>query len=264
MKKNRNNNIIKKTNYSPVAVDIGNSRIKMLYQDKFHATEYKTDWEREILNFIIKLPATNLLFGCSSVNEIHFEAFCKIAEIIKNSSIIDVSSLLPRQKILDYSDINGIGDDRLLGLIGAMASFRPPLITVDCGTAVTINAVAQDGNCLGGAIFAGAYTQMNALARDADNLFNFKFIQNNKASGRTTEQAMSSGILNSIVGGIRELVNKISHEEFNGKKPPLFITGGNADMIILLLKDGGFSIYPKPYLVLEGILKLMEIVEFEI
>lgn len=240
-------------NYLPVAVDIGNSRIKVLAGDDYFTMPYTSSWEIYLEEFLNNIGFEHKIYACSYVREI---AFINFAGIVNRKSDIlqSAEELLKNQTIINYSDIAGIGDDRLFGLIGAYYPQRTASITIDCGTAVTVNAIDSNGKCLGGVIFAGAFTQMKGLASKTEKLFDIEFNMPERVLGINTRTAINSGILHSIAGGIKDIINRIL-EETKLEKPRIILTGGYSNLIERLLDIDGLERNPR--LVLDGIQMLL-------
>jgi len=65
-----------------------------------------------------------------------------------------------------YARPQRLGVDRWTALVGARALTTQACCIVDCGTAVTIDALAADGQHLGGVIFPGVRLMRESLYRD--------------------------------------------------------------------------------------------------
>lgn len=240
--------------YLLIAVDIGNSRIKLLTGNNYLAMDYSGGLKPGIDKYLSSMPDEQKYICISSVNDEHLTKFMNF--IGPNDRVDFVEGILEKQKILKYDKIEGIGPDRLLGLIGALTLASPPLITVDCGTAVTVNALDKNSNCIGGAIFAGASTQIDSMAGATERLSQFDLNDSLRVPGKTTEEAINSGVILSIVGGIKEIIQRITINEFNGDEVEIFITGGYSEIIAAELANSGFKSILQPQLVLLGIIEL--------
>ncbi|WP_395788059.1 type III pantothenate kinase [Aquimonas sp.] len=69
-----------------------------------------------------------------------------------------------------YADPQRLGADRWLALRGALKVSSPPLLVVNAGTALTLDAVAADGQHLGGLILAGIASMRDGLLQRAPHL----------------------------------------------------------------------------------------------
>jgi len=243
--------------YKIVAIDIGNSRAKVLFENTFKSFDYSDNWESRILNLFLNQLDIPFLIGISSVNQERYNQLLEGLNRLKNSLIKNTEDLLPLQTKLIYSHISGIGNDRLLGMLGAIAHISPPLITVDCGTAVTINAVDFSGKCLGGAIFGGIKTQVQALFQMTDALPEIEIKFDGNYLGKSTEKAMQIGIIAGVAGAVKEIVNQIIMQAFHGKKVPVYITGGDSELLAGTLQNANFPLQINRTLVLDGITYLL-------
>ena len=105
-----------------------------------------------------------------------------------------------------------VGADRIVNAAGAFDLYRKALIVVDFGTAATFDVVAEDGAYLGGAIAPGLQASHDALVRRTSRLRRVELIKPQRAIGRTTEEAMQSGIFYGYAGLITGLVTRLRSE----------------------------------------------------
>jgi len=239
------------------AIDVGNSRIKVKSGKKSIALEYEQNWERQVKSFLIQFTDDVLLIGYSSVNHQKLKSLLPVLKKI-NAIVVDMMNMAEKQVQLEYQHIKGIGIDRVLGMLGALSFIKPPFITVDCGTAITINAVDKQGKCLGGTIMAGIGTQLHSLSQRASALNIVELKHTKKTVGKDTKSAMSSGIITGTTGAIKEIIRKIEKEEYASKQVPIIITGGEAVYVFRELKKQRSKTFQKKDLVLDGILWLMK------
>jgi type III pantothenate kinase len=134
---------------------------------------------------------------------------------------------------------------------------EPPIITVDCGTAVTINAVSEDRLFLGGLIFAGINTQLFGLFKQAAGIPELSFVSPTVTVGANTQDSLMAGIVASVVGGIMKGVENIQKEHFGGRSIPVIVTGGEGPLIVDELKANGLNARYEQQLVTTGILRLI-------
>jgi pantothenate kinase type III len=250
----------------PVAVDIGNSRLKIKTTRTFAAFDYKKGWEAEINNLFESFTEERILVCYSSVNPYRLRTFLKIIKD-RVPTPYNAKEIASEQQVLNYRHIKGIGIDRVMGMIGALEHFKPPLITVDCGTAVTINAVDKDHNCLGGAILPGIETQIKSLKENAAGLKKIEispFLKNVKpshftiAAGKDTSSAIRAGVVLGVTGTIKEIISRIIKQEFKGEDVQLIITGGAMDLVYEVLKESDLNFHIQRDLVLDGAMFLLK------
>jgi pantothenate kinase type III len=246
----------RKSDVLGVAADFGNSRLKLRIDSSYHTFDYKEGWSAKVKDIILSRGVPPLIVYSSVNNNALKELRGSIHE---KASFLSAVQLLYHYSEMKHKQIKGIGNDRVMGLYGATLRTPPPLITVDCGTAVTVNALDGNMRCVGGAIFAGHRSQMIALAGNTENLREVGFSKIRKSAGKNTKDALNAGILISISSGIEMIVHRIMNEEFGGLEVPVFITGGGASLIRKLLIERRFNFVYRPHLVLEGVWKILKI-----
>lgn len=208
-------------------LDIGNSQIKIKIGDFIHSFHYLAKNEKEIVDLIVSNNINKFFF--SSVNK---QGLAFIKEIVTkiNSEqaieLIDASLFLNAQKKVNFDNITGMGNDRKFGLIAASYLANPPIITIDCGTAITINVLDEKKIALGGIIMTGSYTQAKALQHFTSNLPEIEFEINDSICCNNTKDAINAGINVATIGGIKYAVEQIQKFKLQNKPPNIFFTGG--------------------------------------
>ncbi len=131
-------------------------------------------------------------------------------------------------KIL-YNPPSDVGADRICNAVGAFAQYGGPCIVVDFGTATTLDAVAPNGDYLGGCILPGVGISMDALYRQAARLYRVEFSAPPTAVGTNTQHAMQSGIVFGFAGQTDAMVERFKAEI--GATARVIATGGLAHLI---------------------------------
>jgi len=235
------------------AIDIGNSRVKILSNELgsvvFPIDEFDDSWFRELRAFIQK-HTSPCSWAISSVNS---KVEMGIIDLLIEFSpvIISAEFILNNQELIDISKVSGAGSDRIFGVIGALNYANPPFITVDCGTAITINYLDKNSVFRGGAILPGVSTQLRALEHFTEQLPLLLPEYTDLPFGSTTVQAMTVGVLWGAVGAIKEILLRIKSSA-GLQIIPLIFTGGEHQLLASALSD--MEITSCPNLVLEGIL----------
>jgi len=155
---------------------------------------------------------------------------------------------------LNVDEPEKVGLDRLLGAIAArsMTPTGSPAITVDVGTAVTVNLVDADGVFQGGAILPGPGLMASCLGRETAALPHLCLdaVPATGVPGKSTIDAIRAGIAAAIQGGVGLLVRRLAiHEPW----PLLFITGGAQGNLSKHLFPDIDDLIDCPELTLEGI-----------
>jgi type III pantothenate kinase len=105
-----------------------------------------------------------------------------------------------------------VGADRIVNAVAAYHLYRGPSVVIDMGTATTFDAISGKGELLGVAIAPGMQLAVEALASRAAQLSKVALEAPPAAIGRTTSEAMQSGIIFGYVGLAEGLVQRMKQE----------------------------------------------------
>jgi len=130
---------------------------------------------------------------------------------------------------INYHPIRDVGADRIANAIAAHEKYPGKSIVVDFGTATTLDAVAADGEYLGGAIAPGMQISLEALFARASKLTGVPLHAPEKAIGASTAHSLQSGIIFGFAGQVDALVDRFQEEM--GGTAKVIATGGLADLI---------------------------------
>ncbi len=159
---------------------------------------------------------------------------------------------------IDVEQPHRVGVDRLCAVAGARTlADRHPLIVIDAGSAVTVDAASAGGDFLGGTIFLGLQGELDCLARVGSALPSLELPDRGQVVGpigKSTEQAILAGVVLSTAGGITEIVGQMSRilGGVETGEPRVFLTGGDADFLQRWLR---FQHLRVDDLVLRGVLE---------
>lgn len=142
-----------------------------------------------------------------------------------------------------------VGADRIVNALGAVARFGAPVITVDFGTATTVDLIGTEGEYRGGAIAPGVSIAADALVRSTAALRRVDVIAPAHAVGRSTVEAIQSGLVYGYAGLVDGLIDRM-RTEANLTDVPLVATGGLAEVVI---EHCTHDITLDPYLTLRGL-----------
>src|SRR3954470_19161692 len=138
---------------------------------------------------------------------------------------------------IDYPAPRSIGADRLPNAAAVSQLYGTPAIVVDFGTAVTFDVVSAAGDYVGGVIAPGLEVMTNYLYQRTALLPKLTLSEPPRAIGKTTRDAMMSGAVFGYRGLVREIVRRLTAENFRRKKPRVIATGGYAQLIAQKLPE---------------------------
>ena len=124
-----------------------------------------------------------------------------------------------------------VGADRIANAVAARDMFPgEPVIVVDFGTAITVDAISARGEYLGGAIAPGIDTAATALFQSTAQIARVQLIAPETAIGKTTVTSVQSGTVFGTAGMVDGLVTRVMAEiEGNAR---IVATGGLAPTVI--------------------------------
>jgi type III pantothenate kinase len=129
-----------------------------------------------------------------------------------------------------YDNPREIGADRLVNAVAAYDKVRGPVVVVDFGTAITYDPVSADGEYLGGIITPGVEISMEALTSRAAALPRVDIAPPRSLIGKTTVDAIRSGIVYGFAGQVDAIVRRLRAEM--GEETETIATGGLAGHIV--------------------------------
>ena len=147
-----------------------------------------------------------------------------------------------------------VGPDRIVNSVAANERYGAPCIVVDFGTSTNFDVVSADAEYIGGVLAPGIEVSMEALFARAARLTKVDFAEPPAAIGKTTEQALQSGLVYGFTGQVDRIVEEIRREL--GSEARAVATGGLADLVVphsrtIELVD--------PWLTLEGLRLVWEL-----
>ena len=152
-----------------------------------------------------------------------------------------------------YENPREVGADRIVNALAAYETLGGPVIVVDFGTATTFDCISREGEYLGGAIFPGIHTSMEALFERASMLHRVEIARPKSVIGKTTTGALQSGLLFGYAGVVDAMVERIRGEL--GADAQVVATGGLAHLVG---SESSAIERVEPFLTLEGLRIIFE------
>lgn len=136
---------------------------------------------------------------------------CIVQALGQDVPLLNVHASLRLPFTVGYQTPRTLGADRLAGAAAAWNAWggRGAVVVVDMGTATNIEAISAKGVYLGGWIGAGPELLRRALAGNTAQLPRALLAVPKRAIGRSTQEAMQSGImlgvLDQVAGALRRI-----------------------------------------------------------
>ncbi len=150
--------------------------------------------------------------------------------------------------VVTYNPPEAVGADRLANALAALASYPPPIIVADFGTATTLDTIDGLGHYIGGVIFPGVAISLEALVQRTAKLPSVSFEPPASAIGRTTVESLQSGIVFGYADAIEGLIRRVNRELGGGAT--VISTGGQGKSFLGLCPS---ITKHEPHLTLEGL-----------
>lgn len=144
------------------------------------------------------------------------------------------------------------GADRLVNAVAGHALYGGPLIVVDFGTGTTFDIVDENGSYIGGVIAPGINLSVEALHVAAAKLPRIAIERPDHVIGKSTVEAMKSGVYWGYVGLIEGLIERI-RKEHGRPDMKVLVTGGLAPLFA-----GATDVFDEvdPDLTMKGLLEI--------
>jgi type III pantothenate kinase len=128
-----------------------------------------------------------------------------------------------------------VGADRLVNAVAAYDRVHGTCVVVDFGTAITYDAVSSAGEYLGGIISPGAEISIDALYERAAKLPKVELAEPRALIGKSTVDAIRSGIVYGFAGQVEGIVRRLRAEL--GAGTPVIATGGLANALVPFVRE---------------------------
>lgn len=192
---------------------------------------------------------------CSVVPEVVYTLSAACQKYFQRTPFILQAGVKTGLKI-EYRNPHEVGADRIANAIAGIAHFPGEnLVIIDLGTATTLCAVGKDRSYRGGVILPGMKMSMQALESGTSKLGSVEITHMQTCLGRATAESIQSGLYFGNLGALREIMQRIRTESFEGEKPKVIATGGFAN----LFESEGIFDRVIPDLVLQGLLIALDL-----
>ena len=245
-------------------MDVGNSRIKwgVLDNDQIKRTGHisqerirekglqvlTTKIPRRVDDvFISNVAGTTFATRLSGVVGMHCDCDVRFARTDRRGWGVTNSYTQPRR----------MGVDRWVAMIGAWTEVGAACLVVDAGTAVTIDALDDEGKHLGGQIIPGVATMADSLSSATSDIPQVRPAPGRDGAdlgmfARNTAAAVREGAQNAVAGAVDRAIQTL---QSNAYQPVVVLTGGDASRILNALCETPLH---RPHLVLQGLAHMLD------
>ena len=147
-----------------------------------------------------------------------------------------------------------VGADRVVNSLAAFVRFGGPSIVVDFGTSTNFDVVSGKGEFLGGVIAPGLQVSASSLVSRTARLTRVDLVPPRSPIGKSTVEAIQSGLLYGTAGEVDAIVTRI-RTELGAPGAPVVATGGLAPTVI---PHCSTIDHHEPWLTLEGLRMVYE------
>lgn len=242
-----------------LCIDVGNTQTVLATFDGArlaHSWRIRTDpratADELALTFRGLLDGESVSVGgiaaCSTVPAVLHELRAMFDRYYPKVSVLVVEPGVRTGVQLKYHNPREVGTDRVMNTLAAYTRYGGPTVVVDFGTSTSFDVVSTHGEFLGGALAPGVEISTDALAAHAAQLVKVELARPPRAIGKSTVEALQSGILYGFAGQVDGIVSRIADEV--GPLRAVVATGGLAPAVIA---ECHTVTHHDPHLTLEGL-----------
>lgn len=223
-----------------LAIDVGNTNTVFgLYEDQTLARHWRveTDAARTVDEHVVLLRG---LLGADDLGALDAAAMTCVVPALTDTlrtlcrahfglELLVVEPGVRTGMPILYETPHTLGSDRLVNAVAAYARTGAATIVVDFGTATKIEYVTPGGEYAGGVICPGVRIASQALFAGAARLHQVELRRPRQVIGRTTGEAIQSGLVFGHVATVDGLVRRIQRE--NRVEAHVIGTGGLAGLL---------------------------------
>ena len=246
-----------------LAIDIGNTNIvigcldkeKTCFVERLSTVRTKTE-----LEYAVDIKTVLDIYHISP-RDIEGGIISSVVPQITNVAKLAVEKILKKEVMVLGPGIKTglmdqpaqLGADLVADAVAGITEYPAPLLVIDMGTATTAFVIDEKKNYIGGMIFPGVGTALDALVSRASQLSGISIDAPKRVIGKNTIECMKSGVLYSSAGAIDGIIDRM--EEELGQKATVIATGGLARKIVPYCKR---RIILDENLMLKGLLVIYE------
>jgi type III pantothenate kinase len=163
------------------------------------------------------------------------EQWSEMAERYLDQEMLVVGPSIRTGMPIRIDNPHEVGADRLVNAVAAYDRVHDACVVVDFGTAITYDAISAAGEYLGGIITPGAEISMDALYERAAKLPKVELAEPRSLIGKSTVDAIRSGIVYGFAGQVEGIVRRLRAEL--GASTTVIATGGLAAALVPFIRE---------------------------
>ena len=240
-----------------LAVDVGNTQTALaLFEGERLAEQWRLSTDRTrtgdelgvLLGGMLDLDSVDGICLASTVPALVRE-WERVAARWAEAPLLVIGPGVKTGIAIHYDDPRELGPDRIVNSVAAKERYGAPCIVVDFGTSTNFDIVSPAGEYVGGVLAPGIEISMDALFARAARLVKVDFAPPPTVIGKTTVEALQSGLVYGFAGQVDGIVQRI-RAELDAPEAPAIATGGLADLIA---PHTSTIMRVDPFLTLEGL-----------
>lgn len=234
-------------------IDIGNTALKWRARSAQQVVAgggpHRRDWAEQIAEIVRRLPCEPVAVTVASVagRDIDLSLSAMMHDALGVRPDFYYSPAADAGVTNSYAEPARLGVDRWLAIVEAWHRTGAAIV-IDCGSALTIDAVDRDGVHSGGFIVPGLNMLQSSLVSGTGAIRVDNPGEDNLRPGVSTSECVRHGILRMSVAFITDAV--VALQEAVHDTCPVFITGGDARVLLPFLRP---NVQAVPDLVLDGL-----------
>lgn len=237
-----------------LTIDIGNTLTKLSVIDNTNVLHSETvpEIDQAMLGNLLTLYPSLSRAIWVSVREKQHSAWLEFLQG-RLTCVLELTHRLPLPIRITYKTPETMGMDRVAAVCGAHRLYPgKDVLVIDAGTAITYEFLSRKGEYLGGNISPGIAMRFRALHEFTARLPLVKESSSYSPAGKSTEEAIASGVLRGILAEVNEYVSTFYKNNPNGV---VILTGGDAIFFGKKLKS---TIFVNPNLIHVGLEAILD------
>jgi type III pantothenate kinase len=225
-----------------LALDVGNTNTVLgLFQGEHLVESFRVKTDARATADELALQVRGLLAAydrptgiavCSTVPAVLHEVRAMTSRYFADVPTVVVEPGTRTGVPLLYDNPREVGADRIVNTLAAFHLYGGPAVVVDFGTSTNFDVVSAKGEFLGGALAPGIEISIDALAARGARLFKVELARPRSVIGKTTSDALLSGLVYGFAGQVDGLVRRIVRELPAEAPVAVIATGGLASLVL--------------------------------